>query len=301
MRIVHIDTGEEMRGGQWQVLLLLEGLRTAGHESILLAREDSPLWNAGKAAGFTVRAAQPKELWQQSRKAAIVHAHDARAHTMAAIAARKFVVSRRVAFPVRKSVASIWKYQRATRFLAVSQFVARQLQSAGIRKEKIDVVYDGVETPSALAEHWTPDYPAVALASEDVEKGRDLVEEAALITQIRVVFSETLRDHLRRASMFVYITRSEGLGSAVLLAMSMGVPVIASSVGGLTEVFADGISGIFVKNEAQEIASAMRRVLSQPADTLRLIAQAKARIAECFTRDHLVNGTIASYERALAG
>src|ERR1700761_5849460 len=165
-----------MRGGQHQVLLLMSGLAEAGHESILLAGEQSPLAQAALRTGYVVRKAEAKELWQYSKQAATVHAHDARAHTMAAIASRrKFVVSRRVAFPVRRSVASLWKYQRAARFLAVSQFVAKELQAAGIRKEKIDVVYDGVEMMTPDAE-WNPQNPVVALASNDLQKGRDLVD-----------------------------------------------------------------------------------------------------------------------------
>jgi hypothetical protein len=289
-----------MRGGQRQVLLLMAGLAEAGHECILLASERNPLAQAAMRAGLIVRAAEAKELWQCSKQAAMVHAHDARAHTLAAIASRrKFVVSRRVAFPVRRSVASLWKYQRATRFIAVSQFVANQLQAAGIRTEKIDVVYDGVEAV-APAERWNPTYPAVALASGDPQKGRDLVEQAAGIAHIPVLFSDNLAEDLSRASMFVYITRSEGLGSAALLAMSMGVPVIASNVGGLSEVIADSASGLLVANETAEIASAMRRVLDEPGLAPELIGRARARVAERFTSRDLVKGTLASYERALA-
>ena len=299
MRILHIDTGEEMRGGQYQVLLLLDGLRSAGHDSTLLARENGPLWELAATAGFPVHGAETKELWRSSKDSAVVHAHDARAHTMAAMASRrKFVVSRRVAFPVRRSVASLWKYQRAARFLAVSQFVAKELRASGVRTEKIDVIYDGVDAPLSTAE-WSADNPVIALASEDPQKGRDLVEQAAAEAGIRVLFSNDLKTDLEHASLFVYMTRSEGLGSAVLLAMSMGVPVIASCVGGLTEVFADGISGIFVRNEIGEIAGAMQRVLNDPALAHGLAEQGRARIAECFTKQHVTRGTIASYERAL--
>src|ERR1700761_4149863 len=134
-----------MRGGQRQVALLMAGLAEAGHECCLLAPGSSPLHQTAIRAGFPVRNAEAKELWQESKRAAIVHAHDARAHMLAAIASlRRFVVSRRVAFPVRRSVASLWMYQRARRFLAVSQFVAGQLEIAGIPMEKIDVVYDGI-------------------------------------------------------------------------------------------------------------------------------------------------------------
>lgn len=300
MRVLHIDTGAEMRGGQNQVLLLLRGLREAGHESVLMARENGPLAERAAAAGFLVHPAETKRLWTLSSRPEIVHAHDARAHTMAAIAARrKFVVSRRVAFPVRRSVASHWKYRRASRFLAVSQFVAKELLAAGIRKDKIDVVYDGVEMRPVAIE-WNSENPVIALASRDPRKGRDLVEHAAALAKINAVFSDDLAADLRRASLFVYITRSEGLGSAVLLAMSMGVPVIASCIGGLTEIFADGISGIFVHNDPAEIAAAMRRVLEDETLARALAENARARIAECFTKEHLVRGTLACYQRALA-
>jgi phosphohistidine swiveling domain-containing protein len=301
LHILHIDTGREMRGGQHQVLLLLSGLREAGHDSILLARAKSPLWRAAAGQEFPVYGAGIRHVWHYSRDADVVHAHDARAHTAAAVASKcKFVVSRRVAFPLRRSIASSWKYQRPARFLAVSQFVARELQSAGIRKEKIDVVYDAVE-PQEATELWNPEYPAVALASRDVKKGRDLVEKAAEFAHVPVVFSEDLVRDFRRASMFVYITRSEGLGSAALLAMNMGIPVIASRVGGLAEVVADGVSGILVQNDAHEIARAMRSILDQPSFAGQLIAQARARVAERFTRGHLVRGTLVSYKRALVG
>lgn len=290
-----------MRGGQHQVLLLLNTLQTAGHSSVLLARAGSPLFLAAAARGFRVQNADVKHLWLHSRHADVVHAHDARAHTIAAIAARgKFVVSRRVAFPVKRSLVSTWKYQRPSRFLAVSQFVAGELEAAGIRREKIDVVYDAVNTEDAgQTNPWDPSHPAVALASDDPMKGKDLVKAAAARAQLDVVFSDNLTRDFRRASLFVYITRSEGLGSAVLLALQMGVPVIASSVGGVLEILADGISGLFVENQEQVIAAAMRRVLNEPGLAQHLIAAGKERIRNCFTPQHLLRGTLDSYRKAL--
>jgi phosphohistidine swiveling domain-containing protein len=229
----------------------------------------------------------------------VVHAHDARSHTIAALAAKRaFLVSRRVAFPVSRTFASRWKYGRAARFLAVSECVAQQLQAAGVPAGKIEVVFDGVE-PAAAAE-WGIDYPAVALASADPSKGRDLVEQAAAAAKIQVHYSSDLARDLRRASMFVYITRSEGLGSAALLAMSMGIPVIASRVGGLPEAIVDGVSGILVSNDSSEIARAMQGVLENTASTEGLIANARARVAKLFSSEQLVERTLSAYRRVLA-
>jgi phosphohistidine swiveling domain-containing protein len=278
----------------------MEQLRQAGHDGPLLAREGGPLSNAARLAGYTTHPATFKELWTRSNDVTLVHAHDAGAHTKAAIAARcRFVVSRRVAFPIKRSVASSWKYRRAARYLAVSEFVARELQAGGIASSKIDVVHDAVD-PATCADPWNATAPAVALASRDPQKGRDLVEAAARLAGIEVVFSDTIEEDLRRASMLIYATRSEGLGSAAILAMSMGVPVIASRVGGLQEVFVDGVSGVFVSNEPRDIAAAINRVRSDPVFARELVRHGKERVAERFTKRQLLERTLASYERMLA-
>ena len=300
LRVLHIDTGAEMRGGQRQVLLLLKAMQSAGHRCTLLARRRSPLWEAAAETGFPVYRATARNVWKYSKGSDIVHAHDAHGHTLAAIGSRqKFVVSRRVAFPVRRNLTSMWKYRKPSRYLAVSQFVARELQKAGVREDKIDIVYDAVENIEAGA--WNPEFPAVTLDSKDKQKGRDLVEQAAKASGIEMLFSGDLARDLRRASMFVYITRSEGLGSAALLAMNMGVPVIASRIGGLAEVFVDGISGIYVNNDVTEIVRAMRRVLGTKSLAQNLIEGGKARIAECFTVEHMLRSTLNAYGRAFSG
>jgi hypothetical protein len=289
-----------MRGGQRQVLLLMKALRKDQHKCALLARKGAPLWQAASSAGFETHPASLKNLWRYSIQSEIVHVHDAHAHTLAAIASRRrFVASRRVAFAVGGSPLSQWKYARARRYLAVSHFVAEQLMRGGIPAEWIDVIYDAVE-PAETPEEWSPLHPAVGLASTDPQKGRDLVVQAADLAQVKLVLSDSLSQDFRDASMFVYVTRSEGLGSAALLAMSMGVPVIASRTGGLPEVIEDGISGLLVENDASEIAAAMQRILQNSQQARRLIENAKARVAARFTPNHLLAATLASYRRALA-
>lgn len=300
MRILHVDTGAEMRGGQRQVLLLMEGLHRAHHECMLIARRGRPLWHAALAAGFETLPAGAMNLWRRSMEADLVHAHDAHAHTLSAVASRRtFVVSRRVAFSIGRSAFSQWKYARARRYLAVSRFVAETLVQGGVPAAWIDVVYDAV-APTIASGDWNPRHPAVALASADPQKGRDLLIQATAIANIEFVLSSQLAQDLQRASMFVYLTRSEGLGSAALLAMSMGVPVIASRVGGLPEIVEDGVSGLLVENDPHQVAAAMQRLLKDPELTGRLIQNARQNIESRFTLTHLLHATLASYGRALA-
>src|SRR5436305_6619624 len=181
-----------MRGGQYQVMLLLDGLRESGHDSVLLARENSPLWQAAASAGYHVARAGVRHVWSWSRRSAIVHAHDARAHTLAAIGStKKFVVSRRVAFPAKRTVLSRWKYSRATAYLAISDYVANELRNAGVQPARIEIVHDGV-AQQPIAEDWDPTFPVVALESADPGKMGALIAEAAALAGVEVVYSRDL-------------------------------------------------------------------------------------------------------------
>ncbi len=101
MRTLHIDTGREMRGGQWQVLYLIGQMRDA----MLLSPRDSPLFRAARERGLDVQPLSFATLMRLARRVDLIHAHDARAHTLAALAGgTPLVVSRRVGFPVRRSM-----------------------------------------------------------------------------------------------------------------------------------------------------------------------------------------------------
>ena len=84
MRILHIDTGRELRGGQRQLLLLARGLAGRGHSQVILARRGTPLFSAALEQGMEVNPLRPATLRALSSFADIIHAHDARAHTSAA-------------------------------------------------------------------------------------------------------------------------------------------------------------------------------------------------------------------------
>ncbi len=85
MRILHLDTGREMRGGQWQVLRLIDGLAAAGVESTLLAREGAPLFVEARKHGWRVEPVSLTRAVLMARRHDLMHAHDARSHTLGAV------------------------------------------------------------------------------------------------------------------------------------------------------------------------------------------------------------------------
>lgn len=288
MRILHLDLGREMRGGQWQSLRLARGLAAQGHESVLLTR-------AGQGERFSMR-----RLVEEYRRFDLVHAHDARGHTVAALLpGRPLVVSRRVAFPVSRGPASRWKYSRAAHFIAVSEFVKRRLLEAGVEESRISVVADGVEVPPDAPEPEDPPR-VVAVATSDPMKGSALAEEAAAQAGAPLRFTAELARDLRGAAMLLYITQEEGLGSAALLAMAAGVPVVASRVGGLPEAVEDGATGLLVDNTVEAVAGAIRRLWNDPAGARRMGLRGRERVAEGFTVEIMVEKTLAVYRKVLA-
>ena len=244
--------------------------------------------------GVRAEALSIAALASQSRKADITHVHDARSHTWAAaVAGSLLVVSRRVAFPIGRSWLSVWKYARADHYIAVSQHVRSILCGAGVPAPKISVVYDGVDLLPAAISRGTD---IVAVATGDPMKGSALLNEAAALAGISIRYSTDLAADLLNAALLVYITHSEGLGSAALLAMAAGVPVVASNVGGLPEIVQNEVTGVLTENNPQAIAAAIRHAL-----TMREILAKNARmsIEEGFTTAAMLNNTIRVYERVL--
>lgn len=299
MRILHLDAGREMRGGQWQVLRLAEGLRAAGWECLLLARGGSPLYENARRRGLDARSWSVASVAGMGPKADIVHAHDGRSHTLAAcFAARRLVVSRRVAFPIQHNPASRWKYGRAVHYIAVSEFVRRMLESYGIAGSRISVVYDGVPAAESRIKACATG-PVVAPETDDLRKGTALALEAAKLAGVRVRLSRDLEKDLDGAAVFVYITHAEGLGSAVLMAMAAGVPVVASNIGGLAEIIDHGRTGLLTENTPQAIAHAMRRLMEDAALARSMADQARQVVQEKFSLERMVAGTIRVYEALL--
>ena len=295
-----------MRGGQYQALLLHDAQVSAGCEPALLAGD-------GILSVRDVESVGRRSIRRHARRCDVIHAHDAKAHSLAVLhgSGRPVVVARRVAFPVRRGILSQWKYRQAAHFLAVSEHVASILRNSGVPAGKISVVYDAApepdqptDRPHSRAEQGRPNESEFCVVSpqfDDPLKGRDLAVSACQRAGVRLLLSENLRDDLPRADAFLYLTQSEGLGSAILLAMSMGVPVIASAVGGIPEIIDNRKTGLLVDNT---LASVSEAVLEFQRDTPLRAAVADGalgRIQTEFSIKRMTERTMDAYRLVLEG
>jgi glycosyltransferase involved in cell wall biosynthesis len=131
------------------------------------------------------------------------------------------------------------------------------------------------------------------------QKSGALAWQAAHLAGITLKPSSHLEEDLLHAALFLYVTESEGLGSGVLMAMSAGVPVIASRIGGLPEIIQHGENGMLAENTAAAFAAAIRELTSNADRALRMGEAARRTVLEKFTLDRMVRRTMEVYSQVL--
>ena len=94
---------------------------------------------------------------------------------------------------------------------------------------------------------------------------------------------------------------SEGLGTVALEAAVLGVPVVASRVGGLVESVNDGVSGVLVpRADIRALADAVSSLLDDPERRARMGEAARAWVADEFSVADMVSDHLALYRRIVS-
>lgn len=103
-------------------------------------------------------------------------------------------------------------------------------------------------------------------------------------------------DLLAAADVFVFPSRYEGLGGAVLEAMMMRVPIVASDLPALREVLDDGRCGALVPlGDSKALAAAVERALSDSTRTSERTRNAKRRVDSCYSFEASLTGMRSMY------
>lgn len=95
-------------------------------------------------------------------------------------------------------------------------------------------------------------------------------------------------------------SRSETFGMAILEAMALGKPVVATRVGGLPELVRDGETGLLVDFDATPLAHALSQLLTSAELRSHLGESASAFARQYYTPERMVRDIEAVYLRALA-
>jgi glycosyltransferase involved in cell wall biosynthesis len=234
---LHVDTARTWRGGQNQVLLTVNGLRSIGHRAALVAHPDGELRRRADEGLELIPIAPRTEMdlsaaWKFSRlvkrlRPDIIHAHDPHGVAMASLALSigsasakggpmpALVAARRVDFHLKGNSFSRWKYRQVDCFIAASEAIRRMLVGDGVPAERTVTVHEGIDVERAQhvpavnvhEAFWLPHGAPVVgnVAALVPHKGqRYLIDAAQLViqqlpdTRFVILGEGELRDHLEK-------------------------------------------------------------------------------------------------------
>lgn len=142
------------------------------------------------------------------------------------------------------------------------------------------------------------------LAGEGPDQARiaGLAAELKIAPYVHVLGPrDDVADLLRRSDIYALISHWEGLPYSILEAMSAGLPVVASDVGGVREAVLDGVSGILVpRGDGAALRAALAGLIGDPAHRERLGTAGRRRYETAFRFETMLARTIDLYERVAA-
>lgn len=111
-------------------------------------------------------------------------------------------------------------------------------------------------------------------------------------------------DELRRGDIFVLTTHYEGLPRTVIEAMHAGLPVVASDVWGVSELFGDAGAGddigiLVAESSVDQVRAALQRLIQEPALRDAMGRAARTRARRCFSLDRMVEDTLSVYREVM--
>lgn len=102
---------------------------------------------------------------------------------------------------------------------------------------------------------------------------------------------QELAQTMRKADVFVLPSYSEGLPRVIIEAMAVGLPVVASDVGGISEIVQDHITGFLVPpGDEGMLSEKLRWLLQSPEYVVRLGHNAHQSVNRLFSTEAYIQG-----------
>ena len=260
----------------------------------------------------------------------IIHLHSSKVGILGRIAFPKSKVvytvhgfdSIRVAYrkylPIEKALQS-----RCRAIVGVSRYDERNLLNEGITNH-VSRIYNGIYPPHELSadpfEH-IKGYKQKVLCIARISKQKKVdifLEVASLLPQYAFIWIGNQHDvdmpytgnvffmgnipnagsYNKYADLFFLPSNYEGLPIVIIEALACGKPVVASAVGGISELL-DGTNGYAVENVAQEMADKIELILSDETKYKQMSQAACDTYLKSFTVDKMADGYSRIYNTIL--
>ncbi len=267
----------------------------------------------------------------KEKKIDIISTHSGKDGLIGAIAGKiagvNVIRTRHLQTPINSALS----YNLSTKVVSVSQNVRDYLISAGVKEQKCEVIYTGIDTEKFNPKPKTDLKKELGIAEERVLIGivavlRKAKRHVMLIDAIKELpnvhlaiigdgpqeknirekldsidykervhllgHREDVSEILPSLDMFVLPSNMEALGTSILEASACGVPCIGSKVGGIPECIFHGDSGFLFENENLEELKEKITILANDAELRKFMgAKARERILERFSNEVMIAKT----------
>lgn len=207
------------------------------------------------------------------------------------------------------SISSNYLLNKTNTIIAISNAVKVSLIEAGINESKIKVIYNGVGNSESIKSQNNKKYTIGFIGRLHYEKGPDILIDAFKILsekyknqmRLRIVGDGPMKMQIvdlikereiedlceikgyvadsiseyAELDVLVLPSREEGMGLVLLEAFSAKVPVVASEVGGVTELIENCKTGILFEAEKSEVlANSLEKLYTNPVLAQNLVNKA---------------------------
>jgi glycosyltransferase involved in cell wall biosynthesis len=292
------------------------------------------LWKAKNVIKKTVRMIRPDIIHCHSTFAGILTRLVVRGKIPTIFTAHSWAFTDG-AKPFRKIVAPIAEKivaRYTSKIICVSEFDRQlALRYYIASSDKLTTIYNGValmpevmrtpDTPVRIVSIGRLAYPKEyrllidAFAAVSSEATLTIVGNgpmyAALNTQIRSLEleqkvsiltdkkPEDISGVLATTDIFILLSKHEGFPMTILEAMTAGLPVVVSRVGGIPEAV-DSTCGILVDNTQREVVNALETLINDTAKRVAMGAAGHQKVRQTFSLQRFLDTTEGVYREALS-
>ncbi len=215
--------------------------------------------------------------------------------------------------------------QKSSAIVGVSEYDREKMLSEGITNN-IKVVYNGIESPVRLSKnpfiHLNSfEKKVLCIARLSPPKNVDIfLEVASKLSDYAFIWIGNQYEFSRKhpsnvffmgslpnagayneyADLFILPSNYEGLPMTIIEAMSLGKPVVASNVGGISEIVINDENGYTVDNSVEAFCSKICYILKNEDIYVRFSKNAQRNYQEKLTVDKMVNGYLKIYNKILS-
>jgi len=339
LNILQISSASSFGGGERYLADLTNALTDRGHELYVAVRPNSPLPQHLRLPperivtlplrnALDVQSARELHKFVRRKRIDVVHAHMARDYSLASYAARrretKFIVTRHVLFKLNRLHRHT--LARATRVIAVSKAVAKELRESGVvSRHQIAVIPNGVDVDrfrnacaevhrgllvgsigelrtlkrhddfiraaAKIAAKFPEAQFVLAGTGESRKQLEELVDGLGLSDRFRFLgWVDHAEELLCAMDVFVSASETESFGLAIVEAMAAETAVVATATEGAQEVIEDQKTGLLVPiGDVDRIAEAATELLVNPEKRREMAAYAKRAANERFSLSRMVD------------